>query len=254
MKFSIITVSKNSAKTIGRTIQSVLDQCYGDYEHIIKDCFSDDGTLTIAGALNPSCILINEPDKGIYDGMNQGFAHSKGDVSVFLNSDDYFCNGNVLQDVANTFLSSDCDFVYGNIKMIDTNGVVLREWKTGKIDVNVGLKDRQIPHPALFIRNSVLHKLETPFDSTYKISADLKQQLFIINILKLRGIYLDKTLTIMQHGGASTSGFGSYLKGWRESSRAYNEVIGSGGMLYVIRKVMSKIPGLQLKSYFGLYS
>lgn len=252
MKFSIITVSKNSAKTIGRTVKSVLDQCHEDYEHIIKDCFSDDDTLAIASALNPKCILITEPDKGIYDGMNQGFAYSKGDVAVFLNSDDYFCNVNVLSDVDNAFSFSGCDFVYGNIEMIDANGVVLREWKTGNIDVHVGLKDRQIPHPALFIRSSVLHKLETPFDPTYKISADLKQQLFIVNKLKLRGVYLDKTLTIMQHGGASTSSFGSYLKGWRESVRAYDEVMGSGGVLYVIRKVVSKLVGLKLKLYYGL--
>lgn len=249
MRFSIITVSKNSGKTIGRTIQSVLDQCHKDYEHIIKDCFSDDDTITIASALNPNCILISKSDQGIYDGMNQGFSYSKGDIAVFLNSDDYFCYFNVLRDVANVFSSSDCDFVYGNIEMIDANGVVLREWKTGDIDIDVGLKDRQIPHPALFIRSSVLHKMEAPFDSTYKISADLKQQLFIVNKLKLRGIYLDKTLTIMQYGGASTSDFGSYLNGWRESVRAYNEVMGSGGVLYVIRKVFSKFAGLKLKAY-----
>lgn len=249
MKFSIITVSKNSAQTIGRTVESVLNQSFKDVEHIVKDCFSDDGTLAVVSNLNPQCILFNESDNGIYDAMNQGFAYSVGDIVVFLNSDDYFSNDNVLEDVSRAFSLHDCDFVYGNIEMVDMNGAVIREWKAGQFDAAVGLKDRQIPHPALFIKSSVLRKLEIPFDPTYKISADLKQQLIIINLLKLRGIYLDKTLTIMQHGGASTNGIGSYLKGWRESVRAYNEVMGGGGVLYVIRKVISKFSGLKLSNY-----
>lgn len=254
MKFSIVTVTKNSAKTIARTIKSVLNQTYTNYEHIIKDCFSDDETLSIAGALNSKCLLFNESDRGIYDAMNQGFAHSEGEAVVFLNSDDYFVNGDVLKKVSNAFMSAGCDFVYGNIVMVDAHGNSIREWKTGEINFDIGLKDRQIPHPALFVRSSVLLELETPFDPTYKISADLKQQLLMINRLKLKGVYLDETLTVMQHGGASTSSFSSYLRGWKESVRAYNEVMGSGGAVYVFRKIISKVSGLKLRPYFNFKS
>jgi glycosyltransferase involved in cell wall biosynthesis len=245
MKVSIITVTKNSALTIKQTVLSVLTQEYSLIEHIIKDASSVDQTLRIAKSINPSVVALSNIDAGIYDAMNQGFAMASGEIVAFLNSDDRYIDDNVLLDVIRAFNDYDCDFVYGDILMVSATGIVLREWKTGMIG-DAGLVGRQIPHPSFFIRRGILDKLDLPFDPSYRISADLKQQLLIINKLKLRGYYLSRPLVLMKIGGESTNSFSSYFLGWKESIRAYNEVFGRGGALFVLKKVISKISGLRL--------
>jgi len=250
MKVSIVTVTKNSAKTIERTVKSVLLQGDSDVEHVIKDAGSNDNTLGIALTINPSVIGSTQFDIGIYDAMNQGYSISTGEIVAFLNSDDYYIDSDVISDVINAFHQFDCDFVYGDITMRSASGIVLREWKSGMIG-DIGLVGSQIPHPGIFIKRRVLDQLVLPFDPTYRISADLKQQLLIINKFKLKGHYLNRSLVVMEIGGESTSSFISYIRGWRESARAYNEVIGSGGNLFVIRKVLSKLQGVRWSGLFG---
>ena len=247
MKISIVTVTKNSAKTLTRTVLSVATQLNVEVEHLIKDAGSTDDTIGIAKAINNKIVVVAKPDKGIYDAMNQGFSATSGDIISFLNSDDYYPDENVLSEVLHAFQNISCDFVYGNITMISSTGELVREWKTGEIN-ELGLVAQQIPHPCLFVRRDVLVKLEMPFDPTYKISADLKQQLIIINKFKSKGMYLNRSLVIMETGGESTNSFRSYWLGWKESLRAYNEVFGRGGLWFVVQKVLSKFKGLQLRA------
>jgi glycosyltransferase involved in cell wall biosynthesis len=245
MDVSVITVTKNSARTIERTVRSIMAQSGVKVQHIIKDANSSDDTLEIAKAVNPEVLVICQPDKGIYDAMNQGYSSSVGEVVAFLNSDDFYMDENVLSDVMRTFNEYDCDYVYGNIQMVTIKGRVQRVWSVGEITER-GLLGEQIPHPALFIRRHVLDQLKLPFDASYRISADLKQQVQIINQMKCKGQYLDRVLTVMEIGGESTNSLKSYFRGWKESVRAYNEVMGSGGVAFVIRKVILKIKGVRL--------
>lgn len=253
MKISVITVTKNSARTIERTVHSVLLQRDVDVEHIIKDADSNDRTVEISKAVNASVIVISQSDTGIYDAMNQGYASSSGEIVAFLNSDDYYIDSNVLFDVLQAFYSSGCDFVYGDITMSSLSGEIVREWRTGEISEK-GLVGQQIPHPGIFIKRQILDQLVMPFDPSYRISADLKQQLLIMNKYKFRGHYLKRPLVLMETGGESTNSLVSYILGWKESVRAYNEVLGSGGIFFVFRKVISKLNGVRLKaliSHFG---
>lgn len=245
MKISIITITKNSARTIERTVRSVAFQKNVTIEHIIKDAGSTDKTIEIATYINPSIIIISKPDAGIYDAMNQGYLSSTGDIVAFLNSDDEYIDENVLYDVMKIFTKTNCDYVYGDITMVSLTGEVVRDWHTGLIDAK-GLIGNQIPHPGIFIKRRILDQLEIPFDPSYRISADLKQQLIIINKLKCKGTYLNRSLVSMETGGESTNSFLSYFNGWKESVRAYNEVFGSGGLFFVIKKVISKINGLRV--------
>ena len=245
MKISVITVTKNSAITVGRTVRSVAVQKDVQFEHIIKDAYSSDKTVSIAKKINSNITVFIQSDIGIYDAMNQGFLHSTGDVIAFLNSDDYYIDDHVLCEVIDCFAKNQCDYVYGNIRMTSVTGEVVREWTVGEIGTK-GLVGQQIPHPGLFIRRSVFEKIGMPFDPTYKISADFKQQLIMINHFKLKGAYLNRIVVVMETGGESTQSFASYFLGWRESVRAYNEVFGSGGFFFVIKKVFSKLNGLKV--------
>lgn len=100
MKISVVTVSHNSESTIRSTLESVLAQIYADYELIIVDGASSDGTMEVVREFEPrfgdKLRYISEPDSGIYDGMNKGIAMASGDVIGFLNSDDYFTSNDIL--------------------------------------------------------------------------------------------------------------------------------------------------------------
>lgn len=92
MKFSIITVCYNSEKTIRRTFESVLNQSVTDYEYIVVDGASKDGTLDIIREyeekFNGRMRWISEPDNGIYDAVAKGFKMSSGEILTWLGSDD----------------------------------------------------------------------------------------------------------------------------------------------------------------------
>lgn len=94
---SIITASYNSEKTIAKTIQSILDQSYTDFEYIIVDGNSKDATLSIIQSFESkfkeksiTYTYISEPDKGIYDAWNKGLAMAKGNWISFIGSDDFY--------------------------------------------------------------------------------------------------------------------------------------------------------------------
>jgi len=87
--FSIITACLNRADFIATAIQSVMDQNYQPFEHIIVDGGSTDGTLEILKRY-PHLRVISEPDQGVYDAMNKGIRMAKGEIIGLLNSDDYY--------------------------------------------------------------------------------------------------------------------------------------------------------------------
>ena len=103
--FSIVVVSLNSGERLKNTLQSILNQTFTDYEVIIKDGGSGDRSLDFLNSenvleKNPQIRLIQEKDKSIYDGMNQGVTYVSGRYVQFLNCGDLFYDEKVLQNVA----------------------------------------------------------------------------------------------------------------------------------------------------------
>ena len=91
LKISIITVVKNNKDTIEKNILSLINQNYKNYEHIIIDGGSKDGTLEIINKYrNDIKHFISEKDNGIYDAMNKGIDKAEGDIVGILNADDYY--------------------------------------------------------------------------------------------------------------------------------------------------------------------
>ena len=245
MKISIVTVVFNARHTIEQSITSVLTQKNCDVEHVIVDGGSTDGTLElIRSQATDRQMVLSEPDSGIYDALNKGFGMATGEVVGILHADDCFKDEFVLSRVRTVFSSNNPDYVYGDIEMVDANERVVRYWRAGALG-DGKIKSSQIPHPALFLRHDLIKKLGVPFDTSYKISGDLKQQLIIANKIGAKGMYLESPLVRMRIGGTSTKNFAAYLAGWRESRRAWNEVEGKGGTAFVVKKVASKLKGLR---------
>lgn len=104
MRLSIITINLNNAEGVRKTVQSVLGQTFLDFEFIIIDGKSQDGSVSVVEGLlrkehSFPVYFISEPDSGIYNAMNKGIAMSKGEYLLFLNSGDYLVNSNVLEQV-----------------------------------------------------------------------------------------------------------------------------------------------------------
>lgn len=244
MSFSIVTATLNSAQTLVETIESVANQRDVQVQHIIKDGGSTDKTLDLAHQKCGLAQVVEQEDSGVYDAMNQGFSFATNEYVGFLNSDDFFSYEFALKDVQDVFTSERADIVYGDIKIINDERKVIRDWKTGELK-NGRLSGMQIPHPAFFVRREALSRLVQPFDPKYKISSDFKQQLQLINDLNLSASYLQKTLVTMRSGGASSANWGAVVLGWKECMQAYREVTGRSGLSFVASKVIRKVVHLR---------
>lgn len=98
INISVITICYNDKDGLIKTINSVQSQIYEDYEHIIIDGGSLDGTLKLLKEIkNEKCHWISERDKGIYDAMNKGIKMAKGEWLIMLNAGDVFADSYVLE-------------------------------------------------------------------------------------------------------------------------------------------------------------
>lgn len=244
MKASIITVCHNSSKQIFRNIVSVNNQTYENIEHIFIDGASNDNTLDIIKKNSTrDLVYISEKDEGIYDAMNKGVNIARGDFICFLNSDDVYSNKFVILEVAEHFIKKNVDLIYGNIKYFDQRNNYIRSFNSPN-KFNDVLRGHQIPHPALFIKTAIAKELEDPFDSSYKISSDFKQQIFLAYNYDLKFFRINKTLVNMRAGGASNKSLINRISGWKEVLESYKEITGKNGIVFLLKKVIINFLGL----------
>ena len=176
-KFTIITVCRNIASTIRRTCESIVNQTFQDFQWIVVDGASTDGTLDILKEYsNRIDILISEPDKGIYNAMNKGIKLATGEYVNFMNGGDEFYNNKVLEKVINYGLKD--DVVYGNeIKINDQKSYLFNNWDN--ITNDILLTRHGITHQSSFTKAKLLKKYK--FDEKYIIAADFD---FFINVFQ----------------------------------------------------------------------
>lgn len=123
--FTIVTVTFNARETIERTLKSVASQLYGNYEHLIVDGASTDGTFELVATFpRQECLrLISEPDKGLYDAMNKGIMNARGEFLIFLNAGDKFHSTTSLDEIAKSIeQNKGVDIVYGQTNLVDDEG------------------------------------------------------------------------------------------------------------------------------------
>jgi glycosyltransferase involved in cell wall biosynthesis len=126
-KISVLTPSYNSAPYLKRAIESVLEQDYKNWEHIIMDGGSKDGTVEILQSY-PHLIWKSEKDKGQSNAMNKAFKESTGDIIVYLNADDWF-EPNIFSKVIDAFNKEEFDILVGNGKFVEDDKVIY-EWNS----------------------------------------------------------------------------------------------------------------------------
>lgn len=201
-KISVITVSFNAERTIERTIQSVINQNYDDFEYILVDGNSKDKTLEIAGKYKDYIKKwISEPDKGLYDAMNKGVLLAQGEYVVFLNADDVFASDNVLTNMAKHLDGH--DIVYGNIDFYDLASGEHNIRKQNYMNKAV-LCAGTMFHPSEFIKRNLLENLGG-FDLRFRIVADYEFNLRAILKNNATIKYADELITVFSQGEGLSS-------------------------------------------------
>jgi glycosyltransferase involved in cell wall biosynthesis len=203
LKFSIITVVKNDKNHILKTINSVKKQTFKNFEYIIVDGKSNDGTSEIIKKnfqKNKKNKHIIKNDKNLYQALNYGINISKGKYIAILHSGDLFINKNTLKTISADI--KDNDAVSSNILFKKENKIV-RLWNY-KIDNLNKFTAFKVAHTSLIIKRKIIKKIKK-YNTKYNISSDTDFILRMSLIKNLKFSYIDKTFIVMQSGGISNS-------------------------------------------------
>ena len=248
MRFSILTVTWNRAATLGDALDSLAAQTHGIYEHIVQDGGSTDGTLALLAA-RPDLRrhVVSARDGGIYDALNRALARATGDVVGVLHSDDLYAHPHVLERVAARFAETGADAVYGDLDYVaaDDPARVIRHWRSGAYDPARLRRGWMPPHPALFLRRSVIDRWGG-YDTRYRIAADYDTVLRYFGKGGISAAWLPEVLVKMRVGGESNRSLGRILRKSREDLRALRSN-GVGGIGALAAKNLSKVPQFFLK-------
>ncbi len=149
MTVTIITINYNNVDGLSRTIDSIVSQTVHDYEWIVIDGGSTDGSVELLERYKEHfAFWVSEKDSGVYNAMNKGILHAIGDYVIFMNSGDFFLHADVLHDVI-PFL--DKDIVAGSVTVEGTE-----KRKTSPVSLTPwSVLNFNIPHQAEFIQRSL---------------------------------------------------------------------------------------------------
>lgn len=199
-KISIITINYNNLEGLKKTVSSVGGQTWTDFEHVIIDGSSTDGSAEYLKDLNDEVNWESESDKGVYHAMNKGIKKAKGEYLLFLNSGDHFYSEKVLSD--HNAKLQEKDIIYFNLKVIDEDKVFVKEYPE-VLSFSYFVKDT-LPHPATFIKKELFDRFGL-YDENLKIVSDWKW--FMDAICKNNVSYkkVNATLSIFYLDGLSSN-------------------------------------------------
>lgn len=223
MIVSFILTTYNSAAHLPQTLASIEAQDYSEIEVNIKDGGSTDETLAIIRDYEKTSRhtvhWVSQPDSGIYDAMNQGYALATGDIIVFFN-DRLLYPEVVSEMVACIEADKACVGAHADLVYAGEDDRVVRYWRMGE---QRSIYAGWMPgHPTLFLKRDIYERYGL-YRTDYRIAADYE---FMIRFLKdgeNRLAYLPKTIISMFYGGTSTQSAGSYLSSLHEGHRALRE-------------------------------
>lgn len=192
---SVITVARNAAATIGATVDSVVSQDWEDYEYIVMDGASTDGTLGIVDSRRDMRTRVfSSPDKGIYDAMNKALEKACGRYVIFLNAGDSFADNAALGNFARAALADNADIVYGQTVLVDNdrNVVAPRHLTAPEVLTADSFKrGMMVCHQAFMVKKDIAPQ----YNTDYRYSADYQ---WCITCLRqsTKNIYLGETPVI----------------------------------------------------------
>ena len=201
MKLSIITINYNNLNGFRNTIESVVNQTFKDFEWIVIDGGSTDGSRElIEQNADRISYWVSEPDKGVYHAMNKGIAVAHGEYVNFMNSGDSFASTTILDEVFST--NHTADILYGYMMRDGVDGEINNAYMMKPHLSWIDLYRDGLPHQSTFIRRILFEKLGG-YDEQLKVSADWK---FFVNALvyhKVSSEFIPKKISVYASGGLS---------------------------------------------------
>lgn len=204
-RLSIITVCLNNKEGLAKTLQSIFHQSFKDYEIILIDGGSTDGSVDLIRSYNEKIkYWISEKDNGVYHAMNKGIMKANGEYCLFLNSGDSLTNNEILQYVFSK--EPEADIIYGNL--IRQKGA--KKYRINRYPDKLTLYHFYAPvaslhHQASFIKRTLFDQYGL-YREDLKIVADWEFffRLIILNNCKTR--HINKNISIFDSGGMSSGG------------------------------------------------
>lgn len=221
VKFSLLVVCLNAGEKLKQTIDSILIQTYGNYEVIVKDGGSTDGSVEkleerISGSGENRIRIVREKDAGIYDAMNQACSYMTGEYCLFLNCGDYFYSGQVLEQFAEAIGTERKKHIFYGNRYQALSGSV--EYAAPQI--NAFTCYRNIPcHQTCFYSTDLFQ--ERQYRPQYRVRADYEHFLWCYFEKKAQFTYVP-TCVVSYEGG----GFSETRENERQSAREHREITG----------------------------
>jgi glycosyltransferase involved in cell wall biosynthesis len=201
---SIITINYNNAEGLRKTLASVADQTSPDFEYLVIDGGSTDGSVeVIKDYADRITYWVSEPDRGIYHAMNKGIVQAKGEYCQFLNSGDYL----LAPDVTERMLTDrpDCSFLYGNKVRVHRGREVVDKSYAGRPITLMDMYRGTFYHATTYIRRSLFDTYGF-YDESFRIVSDWKFFLVTIGLHNESVSYRDiDVVWFDSHGISSTN-------------------------------------------------
>ena len=199
MKVSIITISYNNLEGLKDTYRSIHQQTFRDFEWIVVDGGSTDGTKQFLEAHQEEIAWwCSERDKGVYNAQNKGTEHARGEYCIYMNSGDSFFAPDVLEKVFEQ--ETDADIIYGNWMLVFEDGKKQLALAPEAIDLAYFFDDNMC-HQSMLIRTEAVKN--RPYDESFRIYGDWEEWLALL----LQGMKFERrdlTVCNFMVGGIST--------------------------------------------------
>ncbi|MCH5306823.1 MAG: glycosyltransferase [Prevotella sp.] len=200
MKYSIITVNYNNKEGLRRTIESVIHQTFQDFEYIVIDGGSTDGSADILKEYDEHITYwVSEQDKGVYNAMNKGIRKATGDYLNFMNSGDCFYDEKVLQHLAEQNLTT--DLIVGKDYHFDVStqqgfSTILPPYISMLTFIH-----HTLPHQSTFFRRKLFEA--SPYDEAFRLVADVKFYIQKICVEQCSVLFIDDIICRREPDGIS---------------------------------------------------
>ncbi len=243
-KLTVITINYNDSAGLEKTVKSVVSQDLPNFEYIVIDGGSTDGTQSLVREHGERVSrFVSEPDRGIYDAMNKGLALASGDVVGFLNADDVFASPLAAARIAQEFAAKDVDACYGDLVYVgsDDPSPVIRYWRGGVYRQGLCAQGWAPPHPTFYVRREVYAR-HGGFNDELRVASDFELALRLLDVAGIPVRYIPEVLVRMRVGGASNGTLRGILRGHQDMAAALRAHGLPAGWGWSVRRLARRVP------------